>query len=332
MKAVLCDRYGPPEVLQIRDVDKPTPEADEVLIEVVAASVNPMDWRLMRANPSLVRLMMGLRKPRDARFGVDVAGRIAAVGGNVTKFRPGDEVFGACRGAFAEYARAAAKDLVKKPNGVAFEQAAALPVAGLTALQGLRDRGRVRPGQKILINGAAGGVGTFAVQIGTWLGAEVTGVCSTRNVEMVRSIGAGRVVDYTRENFTEGKERYDLILDCVGNHPLSAFRRVLETRGTYLMVGGTTSNGFDMLSTVIKALLVSPFTKQRLFMMMAKNKNEDLATLGELVQTGKITPVTDCRYGLTEVPDAIRYLETHHARGKVVILPRDSRHGAEQAG
>jgi NADPH:quinone reductase-like Zn-dependent oxidoreductase len=321
MKAVVYSRYGPPEVLQFRDVDKPGPKANEVLIEVRAASVNPLDWRVMRANPSLVRLMAGLRKPRDPRMGVDVAGRIEAVGVNATEFQPGDEVFGACQGAFAEYARAKASDVVKKPDGVTFEQAAALPVAGVTALQGLRDRGRLRPGQKVLINGAAGGVGTFAVQIGKWLGAEVTAVCSTRNVEMVRSLGADRVVDYTRENFTEGRGRYDLIFDCVGNHSLSAFHRVLEARGTYVMVGGSSSSGLEMLSSIVRALLLSAVSKKRLFMMVAKNKREDLAVLGELVQTGKVTPFIDRRYGLAEVPEAIRYLETHHARGKVVILP-----------
>jgi NADPH:quinone reductase-like Zn-dependent oxidoreductase len=319
MKAVLYDRYGPPEVLQIREVEKPVPKDEDVRIEVRAASVNPLDWRVMRGNPFLVRLMMGLRKPRDPRFGVDAAGRIDAVGKDVVGLQPGDSVFGAFRGAFAESACAKASDVIGKPEGVTFEQAASLPVAGVTALQGLRDRGRVRPGQKVLINGAAGGVGTFAVQIGKWLGAEVTAVCSTRNVELVRSLGADRVVDYTRENFTEGQERYDLIFDCVGNHSLWNFRRVLRARGTYLMVGGLSSSGLEMLSGIVRALLLSAVSKQRLFMMMARNKREDLAVLGELVQTGKVTPVIDRRNGLTEVPEVIRYLETHHARGKVVI-------------
>lgn len=321
MKAVLYESYGPPEVLQIRDVEKAVPKDNEVRIEVRAACVNPLDWRVMRGNPFLVRLMMGLRRPRDPRFGVDAAGRVDAVGKDVTGLQPGDSVFGAFQGAFAEYACAKASDVVPKPDGVTFEQAAALPVGGVTALQGLRDRGRVRPGQKVLINGAAGGVGTFAVQIGKWLGGEVTAVCSSRNVDMVRSLGADRVVDYTRENFTEGKERYDLIFDCVGNHSLSDFRRVLEHRGTYLMVGGSSSSGLEILSSIVRALLLSAVSKQRLFMMVAKIKREDLAVLGELVQTGKVTPFIDRRYGLAEVPEAIRYLETKHARGKVVILP-----------
>jgi NADPH:quinone reductase-like Zn-dependent oxidoreductase len=273
----------------------------------------------MRGRPFLVRLMMGLRKPRDPRVGVDAAGTIDVAGRDVVGLRPGDSVFGNCRGAFADYACAKASQVVPKPEGVTFEQAAALPVAGLTALQGLRDWGRVGPGQRILINGAAGGVGTFAVQIGKWLGAEVTAVCSTRNVDMVRALGADRVVDYTHENFTEGEARYDVIFDCAGNHPLSALRRVLEARGTYVMVGGTTSSGFEMLSTIVQSLVLSPFTKQRLGMMLAKNRGEDLALLAELVRTGKVTPVIDRRSGLTEVADAIRYLETHHARGKVVI-------------
>jgi NADPH:quinone reductase-like Zn-dependent oxidoreductase len=217
--------------------------------------------------------------------------------------------------------------VVSKPDGVTFEQAAALPVAGVTALQGLRDKARVRKGQGVVINGAAGGVGTFAVQIGKWLGAEVTAVCSTRNVDMVRSLGADRVVDYTRENFTEGEGRYDLIFDCVGNHSLSAFRRVLEARGTYVMVGGASSSGLEILSSIVQALLLSSFSKQRLLMMLAKNKKEDLAVLGELVQTGKVTPVIDRRYGLTEVAEAIRYLETKHARGKVVITVGSPAHG-----
>lgn len=319
MKAVVYSTYGTPDVLQIRDVEKPVPRANEVLIEVRAASVNPLDWRVMRGTPFLVRLMMGLRKPRDPRLGVDVAGRIAAVGRNVIGFKPGDDVFGTCRGAFAEYACASESDVVAKPDDVTFEQAASIPVAAVTALQGLRDKGRIRPGQRVLINGAAGGVGTFAVQVAKWLGADVTAVCSTRNVDMVRSLGADRVVDYTQENFTEGGQRYDLIFDCVGNHSLSAFRRVLNRRGIYLMVGGASERSFDPLPRLAQALLLSRFSSQSLFMLLARKKREDLIALRELVQGGKVTPVLDRRYGLNEVPEAIRHLEEGHARGKVVI-------------
>jgi NADPH:quinone reductase-like Zn-dependent oxidoreductase len=238
MKAAVYTRYGPPDVVQITDVEKPVPKDHEVLIRVRAASVNPGDWHFMRGAPYFLRIMTGLRKPKVTRLGIDVAGQVEAVGRNVTQFKPGNEVFGACRGAFAEYACTSESSLVTKPNNVTFEQAGSVPVAALTALQGLRNKGQIQPGQKILINGAAGGVGTFAVQIAKWFGAHVTGVCSTRNVEMVRSIGADQVIDYTQEDFTKGTQRYDLMFDSVGNHSLSACRRLLNPKGIYIVNGG----------------------------------------------------------------------------------------------
>ena len=240
MKAAVYRRYGSPDVVRIEDVGKPVPKDNEVLIEVRAASVNPLDWHTMRGTPYFIRMMTGLRRPKIARLGVDVAGQVEAVGSNVTRFKPGDPVFGACSGAFAEYVCTRESALAAKPDNVTFEQAAAVPVAALTALQSLRDKGKIQPGQKVLINGAAGGVGTFAVQIARSFGADVTGVCSTRNVDMVRSIGADRAVDYTQEDFTRSGQRYDLILDLVGNHSLLACRRALNPKGTYVAAGGST--------------------------------------------------------------------------------------------
>jgi NADPH:quinone reductase-like Zn-dependent oxidoreductase len=321
MKAVVYARYGPPEVVQIADIEKPVPKDDEVLLKVRAASVNPLDWHFMRGTPYLVRLMTGLREPKDRRLGVDVAGQVEAVGGNVTQFKPGDEVFGSCRGAFAEYACASQSALVRKPDNVTFEQAASVPVAAFTALQGLRDKGHIQPGQKVLINGAAGGVGTFAVQLAKSFGAEVTGVCSTRNVEMVRSIGADRVIDYTQKDFTKIGQRYDLFLDCVGNHSLLGCRRVLNPKGTYVPVGGTADRWMiGPLARAIAALVLSWFVSQKLVIFfLAKTEKEDLALMCELMQAGKVSPVIDKCYSLSEVPEAIRYLEKGHARGKVVI-------------
>lgn len=317
MKAILYTEYGSPDVLQLADVPTPVPGEGEVLLQVRAASANPLDWRLMRGSPYGIRIMSGLRRPKDARLGVDVAGVVEAVGGNVTQFQPGDEVFGSCNGAFAEYACATEKSLVPKPVGVPFEQAAAVVTAGLTALQGLRDRVRVQPAQKVLINGAAGGVGTFAVQIAKWLGAHVIGVCSTRNADMVRSIGADRVVDYTREDFARSGERYDVILDMIGNRSLSDCRRALTPRGTYALVGGN-------LGKMPQTLLLSPFVRQKLTLVLAKSTKEDLTVLRELLEAGTITPVIDRRYPLHDVPEAIRYLEEGHARGKVVITMESS--------
>jgi NADPH:quinone reductase-like Zn-dependent oxidoreductase len=320
MKAAIYTRYGPPPVVQIVDVEKPIPQGNEVLIKVRVASVNPLDWHFMRGMPYFLRIAAGLRKPKDKRLGADVAGQVEAAGKNVTQFRPGAEVFGVCHGAFAEYACASESKLVLKPDNVTFEQAASAPVAAFTALQGLRDKGHLQPGHKVLINGAAGGVGTFTVQIAKSFGAEVTGVCSTRNLDMVRSIGADHVIDYTREDFTKSGQRYDLIFDCVGNHSLFACRRVLNPNGIYIGAGGST--GWWMIGTLARAItmpMISRVASQKLVMILANPNKEDLTIIGELMKAGKVTPVIDRRYGLDEVPEAIRYLEEGHARGKVII-------------
>jgi len=279
----------------------------------------------MRGTPYIVRMVMtGLSKPKVPRLGVDVAGQIQAVGRNVTQFKPGDQVFGTCRGAFAEYVCTPESKLVKKPHNVTFEQAASVPIAACTALQGLRDKGHVQPGQKVLVNGAAGGVGTFAVQIAESFGAEVTGVCSTRNVDMVRSIGADRVIDYTQEDFTKSGQRYDLILDCVGNHSLLARRRLLKPRGICVIAGGPSGRWKMGLARGIRALVMSQFGRRKLVPLLARSNKEDLTTMRELMATGKVTPVINRRYRLNEVPEAIRYLEGGHARGKVVITLDDN--------
>ena len=321
MKAIVYHRYGSPDVLSYEEMAKPAPAENEVLIRVRAAAANPYDWHFMRGEPYPVRIMAGgLRKPKDPRLGADVAGEIEAVGRSITRFKPGDAVFGSCKGAFAEYTCASESKLAMKPDNVTFEQAASVPIAAFTALQGLRDKGKLQPGQKVLINGAAGGVGTFAVQIAKSFGAEVTGVCSTRNVGMVRSIGADQVVDYTQEDFTKSARRYDVILDCVGNHSFSECRRVLNPRGIYVGAGGTTDNWMiGPLTSAIKALVLSWFVSQKQVMVLAKPSNEDLAIMGKLMESGKVTPVIDRSYSLSEVPEAIRYLEAGHARGKVVI-------------
>jgi NADPH:quinone reductase-like Zn-dependent oxidoreductase len=324
MKAVVYTDYGPPDVLQIRDIKKPVPNDDQVLIKVRAAAVNPLDWHFIRGTPYIMRFMMaGLRKPKDPRVGVDYAGTVEAVGKNVTQFKPGDEVFGNRSGAFAEYLCARAdRAIALKPANLTFEQAAGVPVAGFTALQGLRDKGKVQPGQKVLINGASGGVGTFAVQIAKSLGAEVTGVCSTRNLELVRSLGADHVIDYTKEDFTKGNEHYDVILDNVGTQPLSGFRSVLKPNGICVMIGGGGPNEGKWVGPMarpIKAMLISPFISQKMGMMMADGNKDDLNILADLMQSGKVTPVIDRTYPLSEIREAIRYLETGRARGKVII-------------
>ncbi len=321
MKAIVYHNYGSPDVLRCDEIEKPTAGDNDVLMGVRTASVNPLDWHLMRGKPYIIRILAGLRRPKITRLGVDVAGQVEAVGRNVTQFKPGDDVFGTCRGAFAEYACTSESALVSKPDNVTFEQAASAPVAAFTALQGLRDKGQIHPGQKVLINGAAGGVGTFAVQIAKSFGAEVTGVCSTRNAEMVRSIGADHVIDYTQEDFTNSGKRYDLILDSVGNHSWSARRRVLNPNGICVMVGGP-SDGRWMIGTLarsITALVLSRFVSRKLVMFLARRRKEDLTIMRELMATGKVTPVIDKRYRLSEVPEAIRYLEEGHARGKVVV-------------
>ena len=338
MKAIAYHNFGSPDVLQCEDIEKPVPKSNEVLIKVRAASVNPLDRGELKGVPFIFRIVFGLRKPeatRPGRPGVDVAGLVEAVGRNVTQFKPGDEVFGVCisnphnsgvkvwvheQGAFAEYACAPESTLVLKPDNVTFEQAAAVPIAALTALQGLRDKGHIQPGQKVLIHGAGGGVGTFAVQIAKSFGADVTGVSRTSSVEMVRSIGADQVIDYIQEDFTKSGQRYDLIFDCYASHPLSACRRVLNPRGVYVGIGTPlNAGGIGILARLIQMLLLSRLTSQKLITFLAKPSKEDLTVLQELMAAGKVTPVIDKRYSLSEVPEAIRYLEEGHARGKVVI-------------
>jgi NADPH:quinone reductase-like Zn-dependent oxidoreductase len=320
MKAIVYHRYGSPDVLQWEEIEKPTPGDNEVLLRVRAASVNPLDWHFMRGMPYVVRIPAGLRKPKVTGLGVDVAGQVEAVGRNVTQLKPGHKVFGSCRRAFAEYVCASESSLVLKPDNVTFEQAASVPVAAFTALQGLRDKGHIQPRQKVLINGAAGGVGSFAVQIAKSFGADVTGVCSTRNVGMVRSIGADQVIDYTQEDFTKNSQRYDLLFDAVGNHSLFACRRVLNPKGVLIMAGGEGGRWMvRALGRAITALVLSRFMGQNLTGLLARTRKEDLTVMRQLMEAGKVTPVIDRRYKLSEVPEAIRYVEQGHARGKVVI-------------
>ena len=328
MKAIAHDGYGPPDDLALRDVEMPRVEDSSVLLRVRAASVNPLDWHLMRGEPSFMR-MMGGKNPIGRIPGADVAGQVEAVGAKVTTLRPGDEVFGTCRGAFAEYARSDDKSLVKKPARLTWEQAAAIPIAGCTALQGLRDHGRLQPGQSVLINGAAGGVGTFAVQIAKVLGADVTGVCSTRNLELVRSLGADQVVDYTAEDFTRGDRRYDLILQVSGNRSRVQMRRALTPRGALVVIGGGTGREeedekgegglLELVTLMLKGHLLSRFMRPRQLMFMARIRNADLNFIAGLIETGTLTPVIDRTYPLADAAEAVRYLETGHARGKVVV-------------
>jgi NADPH:quinone reductase-like Zn-dependent oxidoreductase len=321
MKAIVSRCYGPPQVLEYADLAKPAPADDELLVRVHAAGVNPLDWHTMRGKPYLMRLESGIGKPQEPRLGVDFAGTVEAVGKNVTRFHVGDEVFGGATGAFAQYVVVREDRAVTlKPANVTFEQAASVPIAALTALQALRDKGRVQPGQKVLINGASGGVGTFAVQIAKSLGADVTGVCSTRNVEMVRSLGADRVVDYTRENFTQSDQQYDVIVDNVSNHSLLDYRRVLKPDGILVIIGSTDDGPWlGPLKAPLKAFLVSPFVSQDATMLLAVLKQADLDTLRDLMQSSKMTPVIDRRYALSETREAIAYVEEGRARGKVVI-------------
>ena len=323
MKAIVYRNFGSPDVLRLEEVEKPVPNDDQILVRVRAASVNPLDWHLMEGTPYIARLIaFGLLKPKETRLGVDFAGTVEGVGRNVTQFKPGDDVFGARTGAFAEYVCVLADRAVLKPANLTFEQAASVPVAAITALQGLRDKGKIQPGQKVLINGASGGVGTFAVQIAKSFGADVTGVCSTRNMDMVRSIGANQVIDYTKEDFTKSGQRYDLILDNVGNRSLLECRRVLSPRGKYVLIGGGGVNDgrwIGPLARPIKALVLSRFVTQDMGMMLAELNKEDLTILRDLMQAGKVTPVIDRTYTFSQVPEAIRYLEEGHARGKVVI-------------
>jgi len=317
MKAIVYTEYGPPNVLQLKEVEKPAPKENQVLIKVHAASVNAGDWREMRADPFLIRLGGGLLRPKDPRLGSDVSGRVEAVGENVKQFRPGDEVFGCAHGSFAEYALAREAYLTLKPANRSFEEAAAVPVAALTALQGLRDAGGIRPGQKVLIQGASGGVGTFAVQIAKSFGAEVTAVCSPRKLDMVRSIGADHVIDYTQEDFTRNRQRYDLIFAANGYHSLSAYKRALSPQGIYVCAGGTMPQFFQ--SILLGSLMSRNGGKKLGTMGIAKVNQEDLVYLGELLKAGKIAPVIDTSYPLSEIAEAVRYVEDTHAQGKVVI-------------
>ena len=322
MKAAVRHCYGSPDVVRYEDIPKPSPKDNEVLVRVHAASVNPLDWHELEGTPYLVRMDDGFGKPDNPRLGVDFAGTVEAVGKSVTRFKPGDEVFGGRDGAFAEYVTVReARAIALKPASVTFEQAASVPIAAITALQALRDKGHIHAGQKVLINGASGGVGTFAVQIAKSFGAEVTGVCSTKNVDMVRSLGADHVIDYTREDFTAGTQHYDLIVDNVATHSLLAYKRVLSPNGSYVMIGMTDpGNWFGWLAKPIEGMVLSKLVSQKFGMMLADLNHDDLAVLGDLMQSGKVTPVIERRYKLSEAGEALRYLEKGHARGKVVVM------------
>ena len=320
MTAIVNRKYGSPDDLRLEEIDKPVLGDEGVLVRVRAASLNPYDWHFMRGLPYIARPMLGLRKPKKSVPGADVAGQVEAVGKNVTQFRPNDEVFGAgWSGSLAEYVCGGENDFAPKPASLTFEQAAALPMAGCTALQALRDRGQLQSGQGVLINGAAGGVGTFAVQIAKALGGDVTGVCSTGNLDLVRSIGADQVVDYTREDFARSGRRYDLVLDLVANRSLSDLRRVLTPEGTLVLSGGGGGRLLGPLALMLRARVRSRFVSQRMLSFMAQLRRDDLVVLKELIEAGKVTPVIDRTYPLSEATEAIRYLETGHARGKIVI-------------
>ena len=320
MKAIVYHEYGSADVLRLEDVPKPTPKDDELLLRVHAASINPIDWRLMHGKPKALRFLGTLMKLGGGRPGIDVAGEVEAVGKEVQQFKPGDKVFGGCRGALAEYACTRERALALKPDTVTYEQAASINVAGLTALQGLRDKGKIQRGQKVLINGASGGVGTFAVQIAKSLGAEVTGVCSARNVDLVKSLGADEVIDYTKEDFTKRPERYELILDCIGNHPPSACQRTLKPQGRCIAIGASHDlTVLELIAFPLKAIAVSLFSDRKVTMFIAKANTNDLAFIGEMITTGKLTPVIEREYSLSETPAAMRHLEEGHARGKLVI-------------
>lgn len=321
MKAVVYRKYGPPDVLKLEEIPKPVPNGDEALVKVQAASLNAYDWHLLRADPFLVRLMGGgLLKPKNIILGADIAGQVEAVGGNVKQFQPGDAVFGdtaaAGNGGFAEYVSVPERLLAPKPVNLSFEEAAAVPMAAVTALQGLRDKGKIQPRHKVLINGASGGVGSFAVQLARWLGADVTAVCSTGKMDLARSLGADHIIDYTREDFTRNGRRYDLIFAVNGYHPIAAYKRALAPGGVYVMAGGSTAQ-------IMQGMLLGPWMSliggKTMGMVAAKPNQGDLLILKELLEAGKVYPVIDRQYPLVEVPDALRYLEEGHARGKVVI-------------
>ncbi|HJR71219.1 MAG TPA: NAD(P)-dependent alcohol dehydrogenase [Gammaproteobacteria bacterium] len=326
MKAIVYSEFGPPDVLKLAEIDKPLPKPKEVLVRVRAASANPLDWHFIRGEPRAMRLM---GKPNNRVPGADFAGQVEAVGADVTQFRVGDEVFGGCNGAFAEYACANSDNLARKPRALSFEQAAAIPVAGCTALMAVRDKGGLRPGQSVLVNGAAGGVGTFAVQIAKALGANVTGVCSARNRDLVRSLGADRVIDYAAEDFAASGRQYDLVVRVAGNRSLKDHRRVLTPDGTLVLVGGgvgrdmggrsQTLDTLGVLALVLGRGIIARFLRQRIRVFVAKMRPSDLTYLGELCETGKVTPVIERSYALADAAEAIRHIEAGHARGKVVV-------------
>ncbi|HIE22185.1 MAG TPA: NAD(P)-dependent alcohol dehydrogenase [Acidimicrobiia bacterium] len=320
MRAIVQPSYGSPDVLELREVDTPTVGDDDVLVGVRASSVNALDWHLLTGTPYLARLQMGLRRPKRAIPGADVAGRVRAVGQNVTRFQPGDEVFGEVSGgAYAEYVCGTERGLVPKPAGIPFEQAASLPVAGLTAIQGLRDVGEIQSGQRVLINGASGGVGTFSVQIAKFFGAEVTAVCSTSKVDMIRSLGADHVIDYTQEDFTRTGRRYDLIFDGQGNHSIKDYKRVLEPKGSFVLFSGPKRRWLGPLSYIFRAKLGMLGGDQRMGFFIAQSRPDDLEFMGELVESEAVAPVIEAVYPLEGVPEALRYLGEGHARGKLVI-------------
>jgi NADPH:quinone reductase-like Zn-dependent oxidoreductase len=321
MKAIVHRCYGSPDVIRIEDLPRPAPADNEILVKVQAASVNPLDWHYLEGTPYMLRIEAGFGKPDDPRLGVDFSGTVEAVGKNISRFKPGDEVFGGKFGALAQYIVVReARAVALKPASVTHEQAAAVAIAGITALQALRDKGHIHPGQNVLVNGASGGVGTFAVQIAKSFGANVTGVCSTHNVELVRSIGADHVIDYTREDFTHGAQRYDLIVDNVGTHSLLEYKRVMSPGGIVVIIGSATiGNWFGWLWTPFQAWALSPFTSQKFTTIFAELNKDDLGVLAELMQSGKLTPVIDRTYKLSDSAEALRYLERGHARGKVVV-------------
>lgn len=317
MKAIVYEQYGPPEVLQLREIAKPAPADNEILIKVRAASVNPLDWHFMRGEPWLIHLILGVRKPKNIRLGVDVGGVVESVGRNINQFKSGDAVFGGCRGAFAEYVCTKEDQLALKPASLAFEQAATVPIAAITALQGLRDKGQIKPGQRVLVEGASGGVGTFAIQIAKAFGAEVTAVCSTRNLERARSLGADHVIDYTREDFTRNGRRFDLIFAANAYHSLFAYRRALRRGGICVKAGGKATLSTMLLESLL-SMALSMVSSKKVCGLLAKI-NKDLLKLNELLESGKVVPVIDRRYSLSETAEAIRYLKEGHAQGKVVL-------------
>lgn len=319
MKAIIRTRYGPPENLHFEEVPMPEVDDERVLVKVCASSVNPYDWHFVRGEPYLLRISSGYRRPKNPAVGLDVAGTVTAVGAKVTRFQPGDTVFGCAHGAFAEYVVAMEKRLASKPDDLSFESAASLPCAGMTALQAVRDKGGVTTGMSVLVNGSSGGVGSYAVQIANSLGAEVTGVCSTRNVDLVKSIGAAHVIDYSRDDFARQSQKYDVVIDTVGNRSLKDLRRALTPRGTLVVAGGAKGKWFRPMALLFKVAIVSPLVRQQLRSVLADVTPEDLESLASLVAKGEIAPVIDRTYALRDVPAAVEYVEKGHARGKVLI-------------